>query len=114
VKIVSNSEITAFFESKHQVPAANLLRMNKSGTLSFPFGTITMVGADHSSTCGLHDGILIDGGNAAGFVVKFKECGQSVYHSGDTGIFGDMVLIDELYKPTTLLLATGGHYTMGP
>lgn len=73
-----------------------------------------MVQADHSSSCGVHDGILWDGGNAAGFVIKFKECGKTVYHSGDTGVFGDMALIDELYKPEILLLAIGGHFTMGP
>jgi L-ascorbate metabolism protein UlaG (beta-lactamase superfamily) len=28
--------------------------------------------------------------------------------------FGDMALIDELYKPSHLLLTIGGKYTMGP
>ncbi len=87
--------------------------MNKSGPLEFGFCRVTMVNADHSSMCGMHNGLLQDGGNAAGFVVRFSS-GVSVYHSGDTGIFGDMALIDELYKPSHLLLTIGGKFTMGP
>jgi L-ascorbate metabolism protein UlaG (beta-lactamase superfamily) len=87
--------------------------MNKSGTLFYPWGTVTMVNAEHSSTCGMHEGFLIPGGNAAGFVINFK-AGKSVYHSGDTGVFGDMALIDELYRPDILLIASGGNFTMGP
>ena len=51
--------------------------------------------------------------NAAGFVKRFPS-GVTVYHSGDTGIFGDMALIDELYKPSHLLLTIGGKFNMGP
>ena len=87
--------------------------MNKSGTLEFGFCKVTMVNADHSSSCGMHYGFLQDGGNAAGFVIRFPS-GVTVYHSGDTGIFGDMALIDELYKPSHLLLTIGGKFTMGP
>lgn len=42
------------------------------------------------------------------------ENGFKIYHAGDTGIFGDMALIGELYKPDLLLLPIGGHFTMGP
>ena len=37
-----------------------------------------------------------------------------IYHAGDTNVFGDMGIIDQLYKPTHLLLPIGGHFTMGP
>lgn len=36
-----------------------------------------------------------------------------VYHAGDTGVFLDMMIIGELYKPTVALLPIGGHFTMG-
>lgn len=39
---------------------------------------------------------------------------MSIYHAGDTGVFLDMQLIDELYKPDYLLLPIGGNFTMGP
>ncbi len=87
--------------------------MNKNGVVKFPWGTVTMVGADHSSTCGIYEGNIIDGGNAAGYILRFNT-GERVYHSGDTGIFGDMALIDELYEPNILLMTIGGTNTMGP
>jgi L-ascorbate metabolism protein UlaG (beta-lactamase superfamily) len=74
-----------------------------------------MVSADHSSSCGIHQGNIFDGGAAAGFVIRFPHLGDySIYHAGDTGIFLDMQLINELYKPTHLLLPIGGNFTMGP
>lgn len=40
--------------------------------------------------------------------------GGTVYHAGDTALFGDMRLIGELYRPDAALLPIGGYYTMGP
>jgi len=51
-------------------------------------------------------------GRCAGVVIKGKE--GTIYHAGDTGVFGDMALISELYKPDIALLPIGGHFTMGP
>jgi L-ascorbate metabolism protein UlaG (beta-lactamase superfamily) len=42
------------------------------------------------------------------------ENGGTIYHAGDTNVFGDMRLIGELYRPDLALLPIGGHYTMGP
>jgi len=71
-----------------------------------------MVHADHSST--IEDGgARIDGGLAAGFVIQCEN-GVTVYHAGDTGVFGDMKLIADLYKPDIVMIPIGGVYTMGP
>ena len=40
--------------------------------------------------------------------------GASVYHAGDTALFGDMKLIGELYAPSLAMLPVGDLYTMGP
>ena len=37
-----------------------------------------------------------------------------IYHAGDTNIFSDMKLIDELYKPDVALLPIGDCLGMGP
>ena len=89
--------------------------MNKSDTVDLKWCKVTMVNADHSSGCPMADGHIFDGGAAAGFVIRFPQCGDiSLYHAGDTGIFLDMQLIDELYKPTHLMVPIGGNFTMGP
>jgi L-ascorbate metabolism protein UlaG (beta-lactamase superfamily) len=48
-----------------------------------------------------------------GWVIRFED-GTTVYHSGDTDLFGDMALVRERWSPTIAVLPIGGHYTMGP
>lgn len=40
--------------------------------------------------------------------------GTTVYHAGDTGLFGDMKLLGELYAPSVAILPVGDRFTMGP
>src|SRR5450756_1447243 len=60
-----------------------------------------------------NNGQRMNGGLAAGFVVQCEN-GVTLYHAGDTGVFGDMKLIAELYKPDVVMIPIGGKYTMGP
>lgn len=54
------------------------------------------------------------GGRPLGYVIKFPG-GKTIYHSGDTWIFSDMALIQEIHKPTILLMNMGGGpYTQDP
>jgi L-ascorbate metabolism protein UlaG (beta-lactamase superfamily) len=72
----------------------------------------TMVHAFHSS--GIDDGgQIVYGGEAAGYVIQLPG-GLTLYHAGDTQVFGDMKIICDLYKPELALLPIGDHYTMGP
>jgi L-ascorbate metabolism protein UlaG (beta-lactamase superfamily) len=50
-------------------------------------------------------------GAPTGVIVEAE--GKGVYHAGDTGLFGDMKLIGQIYKPDLALLPIGGYYTMG-
>ena len=47
----------------------------------------------------------------SGFVIEFEN-GFKIYHAGDTGVFGDMRLIGERYKPDLALVPIGGNFTM--
>ena len=94
------------------IDAGKIFKMNKGGTADLGFCKISITSADHSSSCGFHEGNLVDGGAPAGFVLHIGDV--SIYHAGDTGVFGDMSIINELYKPTHLLLPIGGRFTMGP
>jgi L-ascorbate metabolism protein UlaG (beta-lactamase superfamily) len=71
---------------------------NVGGTFTIGDVTIHLVPAIHSSE---------PSGRALGFVLTFAD-GRSLYHTGDTWIFGDMALIEELYHPNIILLAVGG------
>ncbi len=94
--------------------ADSLTAMNKGGTVTVGDLSVTMVGADHSSgdwNAGAETTLYL--GEPAGFIVRLEN-GRSLYHAGDTNVFGDMRLIGELYRPDVALLPIGGHYTMGP
>jgi len=89
-----------------------IVGMNKGGTVDLGGVRVTMVHANHSSS--IQDGDrLLPGGEAVGYVLRFDD-GYSLYHAGDTGVFGDMALIRHLYAPKLALLPIGDHYTMGP
>jgi L-ascorbate metabolism protein UlaG (beta-lactamase superfamily) len=71
-----------------------------------------MTHAVHS--CGiLDDGKIIYGGEAAGYVVRLPD-GRAFYFAGDTNVFSDMQLIEQLYHPELAFLPIGDLYTMSP
>ena len=53
------------------------------------------------------------GGEPCGFIIQMEN-GFKIYHMGDTGIFGDMKLIADYYKPDLVLVPIGGHFVMDP
>lgn len=46
-----------------------------------------------------------------GYIIRLPD-GYTIYHAGDTGIFGTMALLGELYEIDLALLPTGDVYTM--
>ncbi len=90
----------------------NVIGMNKGGTVNFDGIEVTMVHAVHSNSI-VDEGRVVYAGEPAGFVVRLPG-GLTLYHAGDTAVFGDMRLIGELYRPELALLPIGDHFTMGP
>ncbi len=84
--------------------------MNIGGTVDAGGFTVSMVKAFHSSSYTAPDGSVIYGGMPTGLIVTLD--GHTVYHMGDTGIFSDMALINEMYQPDIGLVCMGGHFTM--
>jgi L-ascorbate metabolism protein UlaG (beta-lactamase superfamily) len=78
---------------------------------------IAFIPAIHSSTViapeGSADKDIHDGGNPGGFLISVKN-GPTLYHTGDTDVFGDMALIGKFHKVDVMLACIGGHFTMGP
>jgi L-ascorbate metabolism protein UlaG (beta-lactamase superfamily) len=104
------------------LPVAQANRMNKGGSI-MPFGAgsvrITMVHAEHSSELVWHNPATDKdethvGGEPCGFLIEFEN-GFRIWHMGDTGLFGDMKMLGELYKPDLLLIPIGGgQFVMNP
>lgn len=88
----------------------NVVASNYGGTVDLGSITATLVPAWHTSGLTKPDGTHIPGGQSAGLIIEID--GQTVYHMGDTAIFGDMALIAELYDPDIGIVPIGGHYTM--
>ncbi|OAQ21628.1 metal-dependent hydrolase [Thermosulfurimonas dismutans] len=106
------TEVVAIHEIQQYLMARGLPKvtgMNIGGTYETRGLKITMVQAVHSSS--FQDGSY--GGDACGFIVEMED-GRTLYHAGDTGLFYDLVLIRELYRPEVVLLPIGSHYVMGP
>lgn len=95
-------------------------RMNKSGTIT-PLGPdikITMVRAEHGSEYVWRNPTTDkdethEGGEPVGFIIQLEN-GFKIYHMGDTGLFGDMKLIGDYYKPDLVMIPIGGHFVMSP
>jgi L-ascorbate metabolism protein UlaG (beta-lactamase superfamily) len=103
------------------LPAKLAPRFGKGGTV-MPFGPdgvkITATHAEHSSelvwknpATGKEETHF--GGEPVGYVIEMEN-GFKIYHTGDTGPFGDMALIGELYKPDLVLMSIGRYFGMGP
>jgi len=101
------------------VPLAN--RMNKGGSIT-PFGPgvrITMTHAEHSSELVWRNPATDKdethvGGEPCGFVIELEN-GYRIWHLGDTGVFGDMRLLGEMFRPDLLLIPIGGgQFVMNP
>lgn len=113
---------TVAIAQKHNIPAVAMVEVctwlrkqgvaqttegNYGGTLTLGQGaSVTFVPAWHTSS--MPDGS--SGGNPTGLVITLD--GHTIYHAGDTAIFSDMALINELYAPDVVLLPVGGIYTM--
>jgi L-ascorbate metabolism protein UlaG (beta-lactamase superfamily) len=94
------------------VAEAQLVGFNIGGSATAHGIRATLVQAHHSSSRRARDGRPHELGTPCGFVVELPG-GPIIYNTGDTGVFGDMALIAELYQPDILFLPIGDFYTMG-
>jgi L-ascorbate metabolism protein UlaG (beta-lactamase superfamily) len=108
-------EVVAIYETCHWLESKgvkNTRPMNKGGSQKVGEVSVTMTHAVHS--CGISEGDqILYGGEAAGYVMRLPD-GRTLYFSGDTNVFTDMALIQELYQPELAFLPIGDLYTMSP
>ncbi len=102
------------------LPANLLRRINKGGGV-FPLGPeieITMTHAEHSSEFKYlnpetQKTEIHVGGEPVGYIIRLEN-GFTLYHMGDTAIFGDMQFISNYYRPELILIPIGGNFVMDP
>jgi L-ascorbate metabolism protein UlaG (beta-lactamase superfamily) len=97
--LVSTYEIATGAAEKHGIKAEG---MNIGGTIEVDGVRIHMTIAFHTSSRG----------HPTGWVIELA--GATVYHTGDTCLFGDMRLIGEIFRPDLMCVPIGDRFTMGP
>jgi L-ascorbate metabolism protein UlaG (beta-lactamase superfamily) len=120
IKVYAPAGLEDTFTTLGLLPPERAPKMSKGGTVH-PLGpdiAISMVHADHSSEFMGTDPFTgktysFPGGEAAGFIIRLEN-GFTIYHMGDTAVFGDMKLIGEMYHPDLVMIPIGGNYTMDP
>jgi L-ascorbate metabolism protein UlaG (beta-lactamase superfamily) len=105
--IVAPNELAGIFGKK----GLQVHPMSIGGAHTFEFGRVKLTQAFHSSSVETEDG-LVYAGMPVGIVLSIG--GKSIYHAGDTGLFGDMKLIGEYNNLDVALLPIGDNFTMGP
>jgi L-ascorbate metabolism protein UlaG (beta-lactamase superfamily) len=109
-KLVANYEICMWLAKKGLTA---MDPMNSGGTTDQGEFSVTLTIAFHSSASMDENGITHDLGLPHGLVVTPKLAGEpTIYHMGDTEIFSDMALIDELHKPDVAIVPVGDRFTM--
>lgn len=108
-KVVTNYDLCMWLASKG---LQSFDPMNTGGTTDHGDFTVTLVRADHSASM-FEAGVTAPLGFPNGVVVK--SAGEpTIYHMGDTDIFGDMALIGEIHGPDVVMAPIGDRFTMGP
>ena len=109
--LVSNFEVCMYLVGKG-VDQSRINPGNTGGTVDCGGFTVTFTQAQHSSSFGGDGGSNTYLGNPNGLVLHFNG-DKTLYHMGDTDMFGDMALIQELHAPQIGLVPIGDRFTMG-
>lgn len=107
-QLISNFEICMW---ANRQGVENFNPMNTGGMVDTGSFKVALTKAEHSSSK-QGEGEAIYLGNPHGVIVEVP--GKKVlYHMGDTDIFSDMALINEIYRPKIGIVPIGDRFTMG-
>lgn len=107
-QLVSNFEVCQYLQAKG---VENINPGNPGGTVECGAFRVTFTPANHSSGV-VEDGQFIYLGTPMGLVLEGESL-PTIYHMGDTNMFGDMALIQEFHQPQIGLVPIGDRFTMG-
>jgi L-ascorbate metabolism protein UlaG (beta-lactamase superfamily) len=109
----TGAQVIAVFELALYLNGKGVEKVNPGN----PGGTIYETGFDVTFTKAFHssstiiDGVPIYLGNPCGIILRAE--GKTLYHMGDTEIFGDMAIIQEVFQPDVGCVPIGDRFTMG-
>lgn len=106
--IVAVEELALHYEKQ----GALIEMMHVGGALKLDSFDVHLTNAVHSSSVSADQGQVVYMGESVGFVIKIG--GFTLYHAGDTALFGDMKLIGEQFDIDFAFLPIGGRFTMNP
>jgi len=106
--VIAPFELAEYIESQ----GVKVHAMGIGGARDFEFGRVKFTQAFHSSSYTTEEGQSIYTGMPAG--VLFTAEGKTIYHAGDTALFGDMKLIGDRNNIGVAFLPIGDNFTMGP
>ncbi|MEG0470723.1 MAG: metal-dependent hydrolase [Solibacillus sp.] len=86
--------------------------MHIGGAHVFDFGKVKFTQAFHGSSFVTEKNEMIYTGMPAG--ILFTAENRTIYHAGDTALFGDMELIGKRHPIDVAFLPIGDNFTMGP
>lgn len=108
-KVIANADLSSWLGTRG---VKNIEPGNTGGTVVQNDFSVTFVNALHSSAFITEDGMSQSLGSANGLVFHING-EKTVYHMGDTDIFSDMALINELHQPEIGIVPIGDRFTMG-
>ncbi|UCE58516.1 MAG: metal-dependent hydrolase [Phycisphaerales bacterium] len=107
--VVGNFELCSILEK--QIGKGRFNGMNTGGTQPVDGINVSLTQAFHSSSVDSPNGPVY-AGMPNGVVVEADGV-ATLYHAGDTDVFGDMALVARVFEPKVCILPIGGFYTMG-
>jgi len=107
--VVANFELSNLLQAR--TGSGKFTGMNPGGTFDASGVRVTMTQAFHSSSLDGPEGPVY-AGMPNGLVIHVDGL-ATVYHAGDTDVFGDMAIIAKLWAPKVCILPIGDHFTMG-
>ncbi|MEM0173313.1 MAG: metal-dependent hydrolase [Sulfolobaceae archaeon] len=101
-KLFTSYDLEAYLAEKFNIAWERMIPANVGGYVEFDGLKLALTKAVHSSQYSDPMGVVISDGRV------------TIYHAGDTGVFEDMRLIGEIFRPDYALLPIGGRFTMDP
>ncbi|PLT31164.1 metal-dependent hydrolase [Peribacillus deserti] len=106
--VIANAELSTYLSWQ----GVRTHGMSIGGAYKFDFGKVKLTQAFHGTGFTTENKEIIYLGMPAGVLLMAE--GKTVFHAGDTGLFGDMKLIGERHPIDLAFLPIGDNYTMGP